>query len=508
MTTHLFANTWFKPLVAVRRFAHLSRRFSANTAGNVMLIFSLMMIPILTGIGAAVDFGRAFMIEQKLTQAIDAAALAVGATPNLTQAQMQELAENVVNANYDPSEIGAPSSVTVTVDGSKVIVNASANMPTILLGLAGLADIDISVVNEVVRESKALEIALVLDNTGSMGSGGKISALRDASHTLVDIMFGQETVHPKLKISLVPFSQAVNVGQGNVNAFWMDTNAQSSIHGQNFAPGVNIFDLYDQIPNISWNGCVESRPEPYDTNDAVPTSGTPDTLWVPYFYPDEPDISWGYYNNYMNDGIGGSVPGRQRNFAKYDGSPIYSAGPLRGCSIPPLTPLTNIRADLDDAIDEFIASGYTHIPIGLAWGLRTLSPSEPFTEGVEFNDEETEKALILLTDGYNTLPTQWTHNGSRYTAYGYVSESRFNTNNYNNALSKLGPKTLELCDLLKESSVRVYTITFQLSNGPIKDLFRDCASEPGLYFDSPDNEQLQITFTAIARDLANLRISK
>ena len=505
MTTYQPSKPWHRPLATLRRFA---RRFGASTGGNVVMIFSLTLIPILTGIGAAVDFGRAFMVEQKLTQAIDAAALAVGATPNLTQAQMLELAQNVVNANYDPSEIGAPTNVQVTVDGSKVIVNASANMPTILLGLAGIADLDISVANEVVRESKALEIALVLDNTGSMWSNGKIGALREASHTLVEIMFGDETVHPKLKISLVPFSQAVNVGADNINAFWMDTNAQSSIHGENFVPGTNIFDLYDQIPNKSWNGCVESRPEPFDTNDTPPSVANPDTLWVPYFYPDEPDEGWGYYNKYKNDGIEGSADERQRNVAKYDGSSVSGSGPLRGCSIPPLTPLTNVRADLDDAIDDFIASGYTHIPIGLAWGLRTLSPSEPFTEGVAFNDEETEKALILLTDGYNTLPTQWTHNGSRYTAYGYVSEARFGTTNYYAARAKLDPKTTELCDLLKESGVRVYTITFQLSDGPIKELFEDCASEPGLYFDSPDNEQLQITFKAIARDLANLRISK
>jgi hypothetical protein len=39
----------------------------------------------------------------------------------------------------------------------------------------------------------------------------------------------------------------------------------------------------------SWGGCVETRAHPYDVQDTAPTTGTPATLYTPYFAPDEPD---------------------------------------------------------------------------------------------------------------------------------------------------------------------------------------------------------------------------
>jgi len=375
-------------------------------------------------------------------------------------------------------------------------------------------------------------------------------------------------VHPKLKISLVPFSQSVNVGPQTKDLGWMDVNALSSIHGENFystspvaqfalplepkyaaidlwaealagpeitkvghkkgkgkgkkknannggggggggAPvTVNIFDLFDTINNATWAGCVESRPQPYDTTDDTPSTGTPDTLFVPYFAPDEPDNAGNVQNDYLDDGVGGSFEDRQKSIGKYTNANVNGSGPNWGCNLPPVTPLVNVKATVSSAIDNMVASGYTHIPLGLVWGWRLLSPSEPFTEGVAYDDEDTTKALILLTDGYNTIRRQYTENLSAYSAYGYVTKARFGTTNYNAHRAQLDPKTAAVCESVKETGIRVYTITFQLADGSIKDLMRACATEPGLYFDSPDNEQLETTFRAIARDLSNLRISK
>lgn len=64
-------------------------------------------------------------------------------------------------------------------------------------------------------------------------------------------------------------------------------------------------DEYDYIdsygPFASWQGCVESRPYPYNVND-TPTAGgsantgigvgDPATMFVPMFAPDEPGNHW------------------------------------------------------------------------------------------------------------------------------------------------------------------------------------------------------------------------
>ena len=78
----------------------------------------------------------------------------------------------------------------------------------------------------------------------------------------------------------------------------MDTEAKSSVHDDIFTKdngktysGTNRFELFDKM-NVDWGGCVESRPYPYDVTEAAPTSANPDTLYVPYFAPDEPDDTY------------------------------------------------------------------------------------------------------------------------------------------------------------------------------------------------------------------------
>ena len=43
---------------------------------------------------------------------------------------------------------------------------------------------------------------------------------------------------------------------------------------------------------------------------------------------------------------------------------------------------------------------------------------------------------------------------------------------------------------------------------PIKNLMRDCATEPSMYYDSPSNSELEAVFENIAKGLNDLRLSK
>ncbi len=63
----------------------------------------------------------------------------------------------------------------------------------------------------------------------------------------------------------------------------------------------------------------------------------------------------------------------------------------------------------------------------MVWGWRVISPTEPFTEGVAYDDDTWQKVIIVLTDGANTIDDESTHNGSNYSAYGYLNEGRLGT---------------------------------------------------------------------------------
>jgi Flp pilus assembly protein TadG len=495
---------------ALRALAAIGE-FQRNRQGNVAVIFALAMMPVVAAAGVSVDLSRAYLVKSHLTQALDAAGLAVAGTPGLTNDALATIAQDYFDANYSEADMGVPGELHLDVGDNVVTLAASATLPTALLGVFGIHDMAVNSEIEVTRETKGLEVVLVLDNTGSMGSNGKINALKDASESLIGILFGDDPNPEKLKMGLVPFAAGVNVGTDFPETA-LDMLGRSSIHDENFTSGTNLWDLYDDMRNRSWTGCVQTRPGNLDVLDTPPRAGQPDTLWVPWFAPDEPDGYYGYTNNYLNDDTRRRAreEERQRNTSKYDRARVYSSsrGPDYGCGMRPITPLTNDRDLLLDEVDAMNASGLTHIPVGLAWGWRVISPGEPFRQGGEYNDPEVNKAIILLTDGENVLGTRNNHNRSYYTAYGYLSEGRLGTTSKSGAQAELNPRTLDVCDNIKDEGVRLYTITFQVSSSSTQNMMEECATSPALYFDSPSNQELERVFQAIARDLSNLRLSR
>ena len=491
------------------------RHFAASPHGNVAIIFGLCLLPLLMAAGVAIDLSRALIVRERLGHTLDTAALAVGSKLGLTDDQRQAMVQEFFAANYPPSALGTPKDIQIAADTTTVTASAAADVPTTILQLFGYDVLTVAADVAVTRQLTRLEVVMILDNTGSM-AGSKIAALKTAASDLVNIL-SEDSPPGYLKFALVPFANAVNVGTQALAKGWIDSNAQSDIAGENFTspPKAKVLDLYDKIPNRSWNGCIEERKPPYDLSDDAPTAGNANTLWLPYFAPDEPNLS-GYSNSYLPDGISGTADQRQRYLGKYNNVNAASGlGPLSGCTVAPITPLTGDKSAILNAVASMGADGNTHIPIGIAWGRRVLSPGEPYTEGVAYDAVDWKKAAIILTDGDNTIAATSNHNKSRYSAYGYLANGRLGTTNASTFESKLDEKTALACTELKSAGkdaggqgVEVFTITFNVTNSGIKTLMRNCASSDANYFNSPSNSELQAAFRAIASALSNLRLSK
>ena len=493
-----------------RAITNLIRRFARNRSGNVAMIFSLLLVSLAVLAGGAVDLNQAMNARTRLSQALDAAALAVGVQTSLSTDSATTLARNFVAANYPAREIGTVRNLSVTLDevNDRVRVHAEAAVDTMFLGLIGIEELTVHWESEVQRTRRGLELVMVLDNTGSMG-GSKIESLREAGLLLTDILF--ESSDPtRLAIGLVPFSSTVNVGTQYEREWWLDPDGLNPLHSENFSPAANRWDLFDAIANRDWAGCVEARAIPHDIEDTLPDPARPETLFLPYFAPDESDRG-SYSNDYMDDRMSGyDERARMRNSAKYAGRNASGAGPNWGCSARPITPLTNRRAIIDTAIGNMIASGTTNIPIGVSWGIRVLSPQAPFTEGGAFGDDDTIKAMVILTDGDNVMTGRSNQNYSDYSGYGFSRDGRLGiASTSSNTLSDaLDDRLAEACDYAKGLGIRVYTITFQVSSNATRNLMRDCATTPWLYYDSPSEEALRTAFEMIAGDLTNLRLSR
>jgi len=372
--------------------------------------------------------------------------------------------------------------------------------------------------SEVSKESNGLEVALVFDNTGSMGSQSRLSTLKVAANDFVEILFGPRNEADALKVAVVPFSQFVNVGPDKANAGWLDTEGRNPLSRVNFqsttsADPSHNWEAWQTLRNRSWPGCVESRAGVMSVNDASPNIVDPNTLFVPAFAPDEPNLS-GYYNSYLDDRTTSSNHRTRQEFArKYRNMNVSgtSRGPENGCNIQPIQELTNQKAPVLSTINNMRADGYTHVAEGVGWGLRVLSPGEPFTEGVSYDNKDITKAMVLLTDGENTFDTNGLSsniNGSTYTAYGYLKEARLGSANYWTAVSEQDNLLRDACNNVKNAEIVVYSFAYNVSSATQRNLIKSCASSPEKYFDPPSNAALVKNFQMVADELRRLHLSQ
>ena len=86
------------------------------------------------------------------------------------------------------------------------------------------------------------------------------------------------------------------------------------------------------------------------------------------------------------------------------------------------------------------------------------------------------------------------------------------TSDYLAAERNVDARVKRVCENVKKSGIRLYTILFQVDYAKTQDLFRDCASKGDdgqpLYSYAPDAAALQAAFAGIGADLTTLHISR
>jgi Flp pilus assembly protein TadG len=329
-------------------------RFIEDRAGGAAPIFALGIIPIIGLVGAAVDYSRGNAARTAMLASLDATALMLSRdAANMTPGEVSSKATSFFNAQFNRPEV---ANVQVTANlqspqqGSFVLdVKASGNVPTTFTRLLGQEQLDIGSSAQVKWGVKKLELALVLDNTGSMANNGKLTQLKSASHNLLTTLQTAAKQPGDVKVAIIPFDTKVNIGTGYAGQSWMDYSV-------------------NHITQAQWQGCVQDRDQPNDTTDTTPTS----------------DI--------------------HTKFPAAQCSGLTTMMTLT--DILDTTGFTN----LNSKIDAMQASGNTNVTIGLVWGWHALTKSEPLTQGSDPAPDK-DKVIVLLTDGDNTQ-NRWSSSGS------------------------------------------------------------------------------------------------
>lgn len=207
--------------------------FAKDERGNMTMVFGFSIMCAVAFVGMTVDFGRGYATKEAMDRALDQASLAAGRTfdgggalyANNTanqnnQMQMKDAA--IVAEKYFfqtlPKNIKAQlTSVKVDAQGN-VKMTARANVKTMFLAAIGMPTIRITsnqtsmAMDTDGATSQKLEIALVMDVTGSMNDNAKLTTAKVAAKRLVDVLIPPGSTNPNVRVSIVPFSEYVNAG--------------------------------------------------------------------------------------------------------------------------------------------------------------------------------------------------------------------------------------------------------------------------------------------------------
>ncbi len=496
----------------IRNIALCVRRLLQDRQAGTTPFIAAAMIILVASIGTAIDSGRGYLVKSHLSQALDAAALA-GGRAVFSPTRDSDI-RMFFNANfpseYLEAEVTGPS-IQVDANGEEIALAASARIPTTFIRILGIDSVTVRSQTIVRRSNRGMELVLVMDNTGSM-SGAKINAMKAAARDLINILYGDRETIPNFWVGLVPYSATVNIG--NTRTSWLLSD--------------NPTQLYSQGGN--WKGCVEARDQPYEEAQAEALPSV--RRWARFYWASNKGK---VYKNSQGTTFPPDNPWPTVIERTDDNN---ARGPNLGCP-PPITPLQPSKSTVLTAINNMGAwnRGGTMGNLGLAWGWRVLSPNwrgmwgspTPVTLPLDYDTPLMDKVIVMLTDGVN----EWydypgyapgcdgisncpsTNQGSAnipadadYTAYGRLSANRLGTTNKATATTRINERMTSLCTALKQKSITIYTIVLQVNNAATQNLYRNCASKPEYYFESPTANELAAIFRQIATQLSNLRLAR
>lgn len=531
--------------------ARLLHRLGRDRSGNVALLFSLLLIPLVAIIGLAVDFGHVYKVTSHTQAALDAAALAAGraaqlnptdtvtkasaaATAYFNQAKPSDVVSSTLQ--FSPNSSNTQFTVTATswvktpflsVLNSLFRKNAAAGAP------AGCSTNGFGCVMTTATATSALcpsvactgsggggsnvEVALMLDITGSMCTPcTKIQAAQSAAKDLIDIVVWQDQSQYYSRVALAPFAEAVNVGK-------------------TLAPLVR-----GTVTSNTQNGSGSNAPQDFTTSTALNNTATqPTKKWIKYTKAGGSGTNtWLISSKCVTERIGNDAytdaapAGTSTYVGKgYFGANQSSSSPQqddKSCGVANYTddevnsifPLTNDTTSLKRRIDKLETAGSTAGHLGTAWAWYLLSPkwnsvfqqaypssspAAPYSDLSVLNAKgqpKLRKIAVLMTDGdYNINYCKGVE------AKNSDQSPDINCNSEN---GKSLAQATALCTAMKApvsgGKIEVFTVGFQVSSAA-KTFLTNCATDASHYYDATSDVALQAAFRDIALKISTLRLT-
>ncbi len=530
------------------------RKFRKDERGSI-IIFSLFIFIMMLMIGGlALDVMRAEYQRTTIQYTSDRAVLAAASLKQTVSPQ------DVIDDYFAKAGIvGFTPTATMEIDEDnlrKVVVEYPDGPPkikTMFMNMVGLHTLDTPAQASAVDGVEKVEISLVLDVSGSMGSHSRLVNLKVAAKEFVDTILLEQPEDDTYSISIVPFATQVSAGQ-------------------------NLLSKYNATSEHNYSHCVDF--DGSDFNSAA-ISPAQELQRTGHFAPFSSIGGYSYRVKLVNWQHRPCAPKAERE----------------------IIPLSGDNVALKNYIDGFQASGNTSTDIGIKWGAALLDPSaRPVVSSlIEDNDIEDKfagrpfdygeegvlKVIVVMTDGHNTnqyylnsefssglsnvwlmhdyrgrdryairqdrdpsttaddrwahsyrestsrqhwksypehdgmearqltYPELWNHATIRYVASYLQRPADYNGHDYTywryGTYGVVGPSTKDtrmnnICSAAKANNVLIFTIGFEVTNSNATKL-QNCATTAAHFF-RVEGVEISEAFSSIAAQLNSLRLVK
>jgi len=436
-------------------------QFAKADQGNIAVLFAIAAVPILSFVGAAIDYTRANSARSSMQAALDSTALMLAkdlSDGTIVAGDINTKAQAYFAALYtntDAKNVEITATYTASTSlGSTIKVNGTGNVPTEFMKVAGFPKLGFDTSSTSAWGNVRMRVALALDVTGSMDFDGKMDAMKPAAKALIDQIGALAKTTGDIYISLVPFAKDVNVGASNYTQSWINWSEWDNDHQRWGTCSSTDYNRKNQCENASkvwtpdhtrWNGCVTDRDQDYDTKNTTPTAA-----------------------------------GSTKFYAEQ-----YDACPAQ------LMALTTDFTALKAKVESLDPNGGTNQPIGIAWGWQSLTQGIPLSAPAEDANYTYKKVLIVMSDGLNTQ--------DRWPSYGDGQTQ------YNNAIDN---RQKIQCDNAKAAGVIIYTMHVNTRSDPTSTVLQYCASGLDKFSTVTSSSQIATAFAAIGTSLSKLRVAK
>jgi Flp pilus assembly protein TadG len=548
----------------MRRLLSKLKSFRSDQKGNFALLFGIAVIPVIAAMGLAVDYSLANASRSAVQAALDNTALSLSRQMPLSQAELDSKGWTIFTSNLGTSPLTFTQGnfVITTPTTTSLSLRLDSTYTLKIAGVLtkfGLAPtMPVGATSEVSWGNSRLRVALVLDNTGSMSSAGKIEALKTATTGLLTTLKNAVVNTGDVYVSIVPFARTVNLGSSNSGASWIDwtdweaptavtapassigpgstcpyasngskgfvcttgsangsatttTIPSSGTYKGYICPSIDNGQVNSLMLGIYYNGCYNSSTYTCTGSTCTCTghssctctgNGSSKNCKQPATYFEHSWIPNAHstWNGCVADRGTSTAPSTNAGYDQKIDAPI--AGNLATLFPAQQYAYCNIAVmglsydwtSLNNLVSAMTPNGSTNQPIGLVWGWQSLVGGGALTAPALAPNYVYNQVIILLSDGLNTQD-RWYGDGS--TTNTSVDGRMY----YNSTISGT-------CKNIKDTGIKIYAVQVNTGGDATSALLRNCATDPSMFFELKTAGAIVTTFDQIGTALANLHLSK